>query len=66
VANTIPGIFLFHPNPRVQSLKEAPWPQLLSLLGRAGERLMIDLLLDETIFLSIRAGRDNYYQLSGT
>jgi len=64
-ANTIPGIFVFHPNPLVETLKEAPWPHLLALLGKAGERVMIDLLTDEAIFIPIEAGRDNYYQLSG-
>ena len=64
--HSIPGIYSVHVNHRVQSLKESPWPQLLALLGREGERIMIDLLLDCSIFASVEVGRGNYRQLSGT
>ncbi len=60
-----PEIYAVHPNRQVQILKADPWPQLLSLLGKAGERIMIDLLLDCSIFLPVEAGQGNYYQLTG-
>lgn len=46
-------------------IKQAPWPQLLQLLGKAGEGMMINLLLDCSLFLPLEAGRGNYYQLCG-
>jgi telomerase reverse transcriptase len=61
----IPGVFSVHPNYRVLALKESPWPELLLLLGQAGEQVMIDLLLDCAIFAAVGAGRGNLYQLSG-
>lgn len=62
---TIPGLFAFRPNPHVDMLKGAPWPQLLLLLGQSGERIMIDLLVDCAIFVPINAGTNNYFQISG-
>lgn len=53
------------PNERVAVLKQTPWPQLLSLLGRAGEGMMINLLLECAIFIPIGVGQNSYYQLSG-
>jgi telomerase reverse transcriptase len=61
----IPGIFSVHPNQHVHALKEAPWPHILSLLGKAGERIMIDLLMDGAIFVAVEAGKGNLYQMSG-
>ncbi|OIW34484.1 hypothetical protein CONLIGDRAFT_587925, partial [Coniochaeta ligniaria NRRL 30616] len=61
----IPGIFAVYVNNHVRALKQDPWPQLLLLLGQAGERMMIDLLLDCSIFSRVTAGRENYQQLSG-
>lgn len=61
----IPGLFVAYPNHRVKALKADPWPQLLMLLGKEGERIMIDLLVDHAIFEAVPAGRDNLYQLSG-
>ncbi|KUI62081.1 Telomerase reverse transcriptase [Cytospora mali] len=52
-------------NERVAAIKREPWPQLLALLGKSGESIMINLLLECAIFLHIDAGRSNYYQLSG-
>ncbi|KAK9770635.1 putative Telomerase reverse transcriptase [Seiridium cardinale] len=62
---TIPGIFSAHPNPQVEALRQAPWPQLLKLLGKCGDRIMIDLLLDCAVFASLQGGQGNYRQLSG-
>lgn len=60
------GLISVHPNHFAQALKEAPWPQVLMLLGKSGEQIMIDLLIDTAIFLPVKAGVGNMYQLSGT
>jgi telomerase reverse transcriptase len=64
-ATAIPGLISIYPNHHVSQLKERPWPHLLALLGKAGERVMIDLLVDGAVFTAVEAGRGNYYQLSG-
>lgn len=64
-AGSVPGIFCLYPNQHVQILKEPPWPQLLMLLGKAGERIMINLLADCSVFTSVKAGHGNLFQLSG-
>jgi telomerase reverse transcriptase len=61
----IPGLYSIHPNEQAQALKETPWPQLLMLLGKEGERIMIDLLVDCAIFKAVKAGKGNLYQLCG-
>ncbi|OHE97841.1 telomerase reverse transcriptase [Colletotrichum orchidophilum] len=63
--SAIPGLAVIHQNHYVQALKEAPWPQVLMLLGKSGEQVMIDLLIDTAIFLPVKAGLGNMYQLSG-
>lgn len=35
------------------------------MLGQAGEKMMIDLLLDHSIFVKVQTGNENYYQLTG-
>jgi hypothetical protein len=62
---SIPGILSLHPNSHFRDMKAAPWPEILHLLGRTGERVMIDLILDCGIYTSVESGRDNYCQLSG-
>ncbi|CAJ2501650.1 Uu.00g045030.m01.CDS01 [Anthostomella pinea] len=59
------GLRAIRPNPHVETLQHAPWPQLLALLGEAGDRIMIDLLLDCAIFVSVAAGVNNFCQISG-
>lgn len=61
----IPGLFALHVNRQAEALRTAPWPELLTLLGKSGEQMMIDLLLDCGIFTKVTAGRGNYTQLSG-
>lgn len=61
----IPDLCSLYPNSHAKTLREAPWPQLLALLGQSGERVMIDLLLDCSVFVAVEAGFQNYYQLSG-
>lgn len=62
---SIQGLYSLYFNERVAILKQTPWPQLLHILGKSGESMMINLLLDCSIFLSVQAGQGNYYQLSG-
>jgi telomerase reverse transcriptase len=64
-ASSIPGLLSIHPNSHVTSIKADPWPQVLALMGKEGERAMIDLLLDCGIFLAVGSGRGTYHQLSG-
>lgn len=61
----IPGLFSVFRNHHAEALKRAPWPELLVLLGKAGERIMMELLLDCSIFVSVSAGTGNMWQLSG-
>lgn len=63
--STIPGVFSRFPNHSVSTLRVTPWPQILALLGQSGEKAMLDLLLDCSIFVAVEAGYGNYYQLSG-
>ncbi len=63
---TIPGLYSAYPNQHVQALKASPWPQLLLLLGKEGERIMLDLLVDCAVFRFVKAGKGNLYQLVGT
>ncbi|WQF78234.1 hypothetical protein CDEST_03248 [Colletotrichum destructivum] len=64
-AGPIPGLVSVQPNHSVQALKETPWPQTLMLLGKSGEQIMIDLLIDTAVFLPVKAGIGNLHQLSG-
>lgn len=62
---SIQGLSSLYFNGRVAAVKREPWPQLLALLGKSGEIIMINLLLSCSVFLHIDAGHGNYYQLSG-
>jgi telomerase reverse transcriptase len=46
-------------------LKGPPWPQILALMGKEGQRMMIDLILDCGIFVAVEGGHGNYFQLNG-
>lgn len=61
----IPGVYAVHPNNCVRTLKETPWPQFLLLLGKEGERIMLDLLLDCAVFVAVKEGKGNLVQVSG-
>ncbi|KAG7138103.1 hypothetical protein HYQ46_008379 [Verticillium longisporum] len=63
--SAIPGLLSMYPNHHVQALKKSPWPELLMLLGKSGESIMIDLLVDGAMFTPIQTGLGNMYQLSG-
>ncbi|KAK1782090.1 Telomerase ribonucleoprotein complex RNA binding domain-containing protein [Copromyces sp. CBS 386.78] len=61
----IPGVYSVHTNTCVRTLKEAPWPQFLLLLGQEGESIMLDLLLDCAVFVAVKQGKGNLLQVSG-
>lgn len=63
--SAIPGVVSIYPNSHVTDMKAWPWPQVLALTGREGEKTMIDLLLDCGIFLLVEAGLGTYHQISG-
>ncbi len=61
----IPGIALHYPNSHVGTLKRRPWSDLPSLLGKDGEQIMLDLLLECAVYAGVENGQGNFYQLSG-
>ncbi|KAL2072875.1 hypothetical protein VTL71DRAFT_12218 [Oculimacula yallundae] len=63
--SSIPGIISTYPNSHVTEMKARPWPQILMLLGKDGEKGMIDLVLDCGIFLAVENSHGAFNQLSG-
>lgn len=61
----IPGIVSHYPNASVNALKGFSWAEILDLLGKEGDRITLDLILDCAIFVAGNEGLGNYYQLSG-
>lgn len=61
----IPGIIARYPNNNVSTLKNGAWSSLLTLLGKDGDRIMLDILLHCGLFALCSAGNGNCYQLSG-
>ncbi|KAF2854627.1 hypothetical protein T440DRAFT_239438 [Plenodomus tracheiphilus IPT5] len=64
-ACSIPGLLERYPNSQVKELKAPTWCRLHALLGPGGDRLMVELLLDCSIFLPVEGNSGNLYQLSG-
>jgi hypothetical protein len=62
---SIPGLVERHLNGYTRTLKEPVWCRLHALLGQGGDRIIMDMLLECSIFLPIRSSIGNYYQLSG-
>ena len=62
---SIPGVVSHYPNSHVSTLKNTVWADVLGLLGKEGERIMLDLILKFGIFVAVASGRENYYQLCG-
>ena len=62
----IPGLILHYPNNNVNQLKAAAWEDLYGLMGRAGERLMLDLLIDYSVFVPLPPDDLNLHQICGT
>jgi telomerase reverse transcriptase len=63
--SSIPGLVERQLNGYTRTLKEPVWCRLHALLGQGGDRIMMDMLLECSIFLPIKASTGNYYQLSG-
>ncbi|KFZ12762.1 hypothetical protein V501_04058 [Pseudogymnoascus sp. VKM F-4519 (FW-2642)] len=63
--STVRRLVPVFPNKHFDELKLDPWPQVLGLLGKGGDRVMIDLLVDCGIFLAAGNGRGNYFQICG-
>jgi hypothetical protein len=63
--SSIPGLVERHLNSYIRTLKEPAWCRLHALLGQGGDRIMMDILLECSIFLPIETSIGNYYQLSG-
>ena len=62
----IPGIVPQYPNRNVSLLKNHLWTQVLRLLGRNAEEIMLHLLLDCGLFVPVSGGKGRtIYQLSG-
>ena len=61
----IPGLVSYYPNSTVDLLKGAAWTGVLNLLGKEGDQIMLEILLDCGLFVAIDEGQGNYYQLSG-
>lgn len=61
----IQGIVSYYPNSNVTALKSSSWREVLALLGKEGDLILLDLFLDCGIFIAGDEGLDNYYQLSG-
>lgn len=61
----IPGLVSHYPNENVDALKTGAWAELLGFLGKEGDRIMLDLILECGMFVAADGGRGNFYQLSG-
>ena len=61
----IPGIVLHYPNSHVGTLRSRVWSEVLNLLGKDGEEIMLDMILECAIYAAVKSGGGNYYQLSG-
>ena len=61
----IPGLVSYYPNSNVDLLKGSAWTAILDLLGKEGDQIMLEVLLDCGMFVAIDEGQGNYYQLSG-
>ncbi|PKY01234.1 hypothetical protein P168DRAFT_60658 [Aspergillus campestris IBT 28561] len=64
-ACSIPGLVARFPNQNVVALKQAPWTEVLGLLGSNGDEIMLRLLLDCGVFVSIDTWKGIYNQVSG-
>ena len=60
----VPGVFSNNVNPHVQTLKEHPWNNLPSLLGKGSEGITSDMLVQCGIFQPVGSS-SNLTQLSG-
>ncbi|EQL28452.1 hypothetical protein, variant [Blastomyces dermatitidis ATCC 26199] len=61
----ISGLVPQYPNKNVSILKNSPWTDILGLLGRSCEEIMLHLLLDCSVFIEVNEKTHSFYQLSG-
>lgn len=61
----IPGLVSRYPNNNVTLMKDANWTEVLGLLGKEGDEIILDLVLELAMFAEVARGQSNYYQLSG-
>ncbi|KAI9796320.1 MAG: hypothetical protein M1833_006405 [Piccolia ochrophora] len=61
----IPGIICSIPNGQVKSIKGSLWATLLRRMDTEGEGVMLNLIMDNGIFVRLHTGDGNYTQLSG-
>lgn len=59
------GTVSHYPNSHVSTMKNETWTDVFGLLGKGGDWIMRDLVLDCGVFVLVDSGRGNYYQLSG-
>lgn len=64
VATAIPGVVCQYPNKFVERLTGPAWCELLSALGRGGDLVMVDLLVDCALFCPC-SGHEGLLQVSG-
>lgn len=61
----IPGVVSRYPNENVSTMKNAAWTDILGILGKEGDEIMLSVIVDCSLFAAIDGGRQNHYQLSG-
>ncbi|PGG99055.1 telomerase reverse transcriptase [Blastomyces parvus] len=61
----IRGLVPQYPNKNVSTLKNPPWTDVLGLLGRSCEEIMLHLLLDCSVYIEVDEKKGSLYQLSG-
>jgi telomerase reverse transcriptase len=66
VAVGIYGLTSMFVNSQVTTIKGVVWRDLLQLLGKTGDGIMLDMILNCGIYVRVEQGQGNYYQLSGT
>ena len=59
------GLRAVYPNNHVTQIRGTTWNDLLKLMGRDGEMIILNLVLDCGIFIPVDQGKNNFYQLSG-
>lgn len=64
-SNRIPGVVCNFANEHVESLRGVPWRRVFGLLGKAGGKIMLTLLMDCGLFVPLDKQAGTYYQLSG-
>lgn len=62
----IPGILSSCTNPNVERLKRQAWSTLPSVLGKAGEGILSNMLMECGVFVPVHGDGGNLTQLSGT